>query len=270
MARMTQGLNQLSEQEVRQLLADYEARLARGKEAATADPSIQSHPEFLMDEAIIRRMMVHCLHALQERQEAVGMLLCVAVDSYVAMFRLRNPWREAELRAEGKPVDLSLVSVERMFAAVVDSLILQREDALQSIASMDPAAYSNVYPPQLGVYHAAISALLAYATGDAATARRRAMRIVDHAAGMCPATVADRLRPFMGGLIALCDAQPQAFDAALERLLSTHRRHATEGSGARHPATLLCAEATALTAMARRAGMSTQMDSPYIAHELIA
>ena len=68
MARMTQGLNQLSEQEVRQLLADYEARLARGKEAATADPSIQSHPEFLMDEAIIRRMMVNCLLPVRPRQ----------------------------------------------------------------------------------------------------------------------------------------------------------------------------------------------------------
>ena len=188
----------------------------------------------------------------------------------MTMFTLRNLWQEADLRAQNKPVDISFFSAERMYAAVVDALILGRKQVLETVAGIDHAIYSNVHPPRLGAYHAAIGALVAYAVGDIPTAKRRLNRLLQHPdwrANLSP--VVERLRPFLEGVLALCDNDAAGASAALERLLAAHRRHAQDGSGARHPATLLCTEGVALAAMARRAGLPVTAVSPYLPQALI-
>lgn len=271
MARAFERLNQLTEADIRRLLAGYDSRLALSNSAVAANATLRSRAEFLVDAAVIRRMSACCLHALQERLDTLPHLLSEAVDCYMTLFRLRNLWEEADRRASGKPVDISFFSAERMYAAVIDSLILGRMDVLETVATIDHALYSNVHPPFTGAYHASIGALTAYAAGDIPTAKRRLGRLLQHAdwqANLTP--VVERLRPFMEGVAALCDAQAEGVSEALERLLAAHRRHGQEGSGARHPATLLCAEGTALAAMARRAGLLVATDNPYIPAGLIA
>lgn len=271
MARALEGLNQLTEADIRRMLADFDSRLALSDSAVAANATLRSRPEFLADAAIVRRMSACCRYALQERLDTIPKLLSDAVDCYVTLFRLRNLWQEADLRARNKPVDISFFSAERMYAAVIDALILGRLEVAQNVATIDHAIYSNVHPPRIGAYHASIGALVAYAAGDIPTAKRRLNRLLQHPGWQANLTpVVERLRPFLEGVLALCDGDAAGVAAGLEKLLATHRRHSQEGSGARHPATLLCAEATALLAMARRAGLAVTTQSPYVPQNLIA
>ncbi|MFN7939875.1 MAG: Imm49 family immunity protein [Bryobacteraceae bacterium] len=267
MPRPLEGLNQLAEPDLRRLLGDYDARLARSDAAVAANATLRSRAEFLADAAIIRRMSACCRYALQERLDTIPKLLSEAVDCYMTMFSLRNLWKEADLRAQNRPVDVSFFSAERMYAAVIDSLILGRQSVLDTVATIDHAIYSNVHPPVIGAYHAAIGALVA---PDPPTTNRRIGRLLqrpDWQGNLTP--VVDRLRPLLEGVLALSNNDAAGTAAALERLLATHRRHAQEGSGARHPATLLCAEGLALAAMARRAGLPVTVASPYLPLDLI-
>ncbi|MBS1826764.1 MAG: immunity 49 family protein [Acidobacteria bacterium] len=270
MHRPLEGLNQLTETDLRRMLADYDARLARSSAAVAANATLRSRAEFLADAAIIRRMTACCRYALQEHLETIPTLLSEAVDCYMTMFSLRNLWQEADLRAQKKPIDVSFFSAERMYAAVIDSLILGRKKVLERVATTDHAIYSNVHPPVIGAYHATIGGLVAYAAGDIASAKRRIGRLLtrpDWQGNLT--TVVERQRPLLEGVLAVCGNDGAGAAAALERLLAVHRRHAQEGSGARHPATLLCAEGLALAAMSRRAGLPVTVASPYLPLELI-
>jgi hypothetical protein len=263
--------NLLSESEIRTLVDSYNARMEKTREAAQQRPAILTMPGHYVDAAAIRRMSVACRIALGEDAASLRGLLSEALDQYSTLFHLRNLWQEEERRGRGEKVDVSFFSAERMYAATIDAIILNRADTMHAFAALDPAAYSGWHPPKFGSYHACLKAYFTFTTADRNEGRRLAEAfLTDPAFASLPETLSTRLRPQMQAAVAIAGKDQGAFDAALRSLLAAHESQAKAGGGATSPGTLVCFEGLALIALARRDGLIATQESIYLPVGLIA
>lgn len=263
---MTATLNRLSADQLREMRHEYESRLARTSAFVGAP-----RPALYADEASACRALVAIRYALGDAPSELRALLSRCAQSYAKLFALRDLSRESEMRRRGDHVDASMYSPERAFAGVVSAITVFAPKVLLQFAALPREAYCNVFPPQFGIYHAAIAVLLdaALNTRDRLSEHLGEFRAAAADTGVHP-TLVRRLVPVIDAVEALLTKHDaQGVDFALKALAEVHREDAQSGRGSTHWATLLCFDGLAIISMASRYGTQLRVDSPYLPIELI-
>lgn len=269
---MITGLNRLTEFGLQQLLQRNEAWLADARNKQQANPQVLQRPQFHMSLAEIYLDLLRSRYALGEAPAGLRLLLAEAAQHYLRMFQLRNLKGEAELRARGERLDISIFRPQRMYLGVAATLIANLQPLLEQFAAIPSEAYSNRYPPEYDIYHGCIGVLLEYALGQKSSARSKAREFVareDSPAAKSPKVLRNKLVPLVRGVIAVLEAKPEEVTSALKTILDIHAKDAKRGESAEELWTLLSLDALVLASIAKRESMQVTLANRYMPVELI-
>ena len=260
-------LNLLTESDMRDLLTREDVRLSEGRAAEADQPGMVANPYHQMDMAVVARAALAYRYALQRAPDQLVPLFHESAEHYVRLFECRGVTSKTD---SGMAIDPAIFSADRLYVAVTSAFTLNRQDLLARLGELPMVAESTLENP--GVYAKLAASLLHYAKGDVDAARP----LIQQAHGFLavnrsglPEILSTRLLPVAKAVAAAFWGRPDAFEQPLEDLLRIHADQAQSGPTSCHPMTLICFDALALAALAKRAGIAVHTHSPYMPLQLV-